>query len=231
MVPELDVAAADRLYRRLAAVWGSAPVLDVGAGVGAVSAELVARGVRLLLTDVVDWRAGVARGLPFVRADAAALPVRTGGCGGVHVARVLAHLPDWRAALAECVRVLAPGGVLALWLGSPLFHGEVRALLDVFYGRAGVELAPVHHPPTPEAVADALAGHGLTRVEVVEERGTVWATPRQAVTDAATIRHRYAPGQDLSGLPAVAEAVLAASPVPADVPVPQPRVVRYWLYR
>jgi hypothetical protein len=94
-----------------------------------------------------------------------------------------------------------------------------------------VELAPVRNPPTPDAVADALAGHGLTRVEVVAEHGTVLATPREALTDAATIRHRYAPGQDLSGLPAVAEAVLAASPVPVDVPVPQPRTVRYWLYR
>jgi hypothetical protein len=69
-----DVGAV--LYGRLRRELGSDVVLDVGAGSGVVGAEL---GERVVLTDVVDWRSVP---LPFVRADAAALPFRSGCCSG-----------------------------------------------------------------------------------------------------------------------------------------------------
>lgn len=49
----------------------------------------------------------------FVRqADASALPLDAGAADLVTVHQVLHYLPDPRAALAECARVLAPGGLL-----------------------------------------------------------------------------------------------------------------------
>jgi SAM-dependent methyltransferase len=87
------------------------PVLDVGCGPGVHTAALRAdRPQRIVLA--ADLSPGMAReaGAPSVVADAAALPVATGSCGGVLAMHMLYHLPDPQAAVREIRRVLAPGG-------------------------------------------------------------------------------------------------------------------------
>jgi ubiquinone/menaquinone biosynthesis C-methylase UbiE len=46
--------------------------------------------------------------------DATALPVADGNCDLVVSFHAFHHIEDWRAAVAECARVLRPGGQLAL---------------------------------------------------------------------------------------------------------------------
>ncbi len=107
--PPLDLPglAADLLHD----VTG--PVLDVGCGPGLHTAALRAdRPQRTVIA--ADLSPGMAReaGAPSVIADAAALPVASGSCGGVLAMHMLYHLPDPEAAVREIQRVRAPGGTV-----------------------------------------------------------------------------------------------------------------------
>jgi SAM-dependent methyltransferase len=208
-------------------------VLDVGTGSGVAAAELTGRGVAVLAIDVVDWRPTASS--PLLLGDACCLPVRSASCGGVHLARVLYHVPDWRAALAEAVRVLAPGGVVCVWLGGPLFNGVLRVLVDALHAEArrrGLRPADVGADlPRPEAVDAELARLGSCGPALLEVSGVLPVTPRQAVTYVVDNPQRWAPGQDLPALADIGATVLAGCAVDVDVPVPQERAVQYRVYR
>ncbi|SHE98069.1 class I SAM-dependent methyltransferase [Streptoalloteichus hindustanus] len=242
--PDLSSAAAEQLYGTLAGLFRGGgpvpnsvlgPVLDVGAGSGRLAAELARRGVPLLLLDLTDARQAGAPNAPFLRGDASRLPVRSGSCSGVHLARVLLHLADWRAAAAECVRVLRPAGVLALSLGWRLYDGPLRELVGAVHDAAearGLRLEPVRADlDGPEELDSAFLRLGLGSPELVEVSGAVAVTPRQAVADAVHTTHRWLPGQDLGALPDIGAAVLAGSGLDADQPIPQVRTVSYRVYR
>jgi SAM-dependent methyltransferase len=107
--PPLDLPklAADLLHD------AAGPVLDVGCGPGVHTAAL--RADRPQGTVIAaDLSPGMAReaGAPSVIADAAALPVATGSCGGVLAMHMLYHVPDPEAAVRETKRVMAPGGTV-----------------------------------------------------------------------------------------------------------------------
>lgn len=97
-------------------------VLEVGAGSGAMAAEVLNRhqGARLTATDfdqaMVD--AAAARLAPFGRratvrqADATNLPFADQSFDAVLSWIMLHHTVEWERAVAECVRVLRPGGRL-----------------------------------------------------------------------------------------------------------------------
>lgn len=230
----LPAGVSGPLYARLAADLGGGPVLDVGAGSGVVSSELVAAGCRLVLTDVVDWRSPRADGLPFVLADAAALPFGSGTCTGVHLARVLHHVPDWRAVLAEAVRVLGPGGALCLSLGDRPVSDGLRALVDqgsdVAQRWGLVSAAPVTGPSASDADAH-LADLGMAREAAFEFGADVPVTPRQVLTAALGNPFRWTPGQDLRTVPEVVAEVLANTGLDPDRPVLRDRTVTYRTYR
>lgn len=88
--------------------------LDLGCGSGG-NLELLARFADR--TVAADLSLGALRALDGTRgacADACALPFGDGAFDLVNLFNVLEHVPDDRGALAECARVLAPGGVLLL---------------------------------------------------------------------------------------------------------------------
>ena len=97
-------------------------VLEVGAGSGAMAAELLAMfpDVRLTATDVDDEmvEAAAARLSAFGdratarQADATALPFADGSFDTVLSWVMLHHTVEWETALAEAMRVLRPGGHL-----------------------------------------------------------------------------------------------------------------------
>lgn len=132
-------------------------VLDLGTGGGRHAFECYRRGARVVALDLnpADL-AGVASmfsamdqtreattpaaALP-VRADAYRLPFDDAAFDVVIAAEILEHLPDDRAAIAEAVRVLRPGGRIAVtvprwwpericWALSDAYHevegGHVR---------------------------------------------------------------------------------------------------------
>ncbi|AHH96132.1 class I SAM-dependent methyltransferase [Kutzneria albida] len=227
----MPVQVADQLYGRLRAELGPGPVLDVGIGTGAVSAELVARGVPVLLLDVVDMRGPHAPAAPFVLGSACELPIGAESVTGVHLARVLHHVPDWRLALAEALRVLVPGGALCLTLGGRLYANQLASLRDqVFDAGERLGLRGAHHVHEPRGVEAVDAELGI-EPEVVEYRFDVTGTPRQAVTDAANHTYAWQPGQDLTVLRPVADQVLTESGLDPDAPITHERVVSYRIYR
>ena len=87
--------------------------LEIGAGVGAMSAQLLTLYPKFLMVAMAEqvlagfgWRASVQR------ADAAQLPFPDGRFDLVLSAAMLHHVIEWDTALAEAVRVLRPGGRL-----------------------------------------------------------------------------------------------------------------------
>lgn len=109
----------------------SATVLDLGAGVGRVSARLAPRVGRLVCADLAPGmldrlgRRLDAAAVPRARYDrirhrADALPYRDGSLGAVACLGLLEHLPEEvrDATLREIARVLRAGGHLALVLNN-----------------------------------------------------------------------------------------------------------------
>ena len=98
-----------RVDRDLAAASGhlSGRVLDVG-GARQRGAFRRPRGARWILADIERAQR------PDVGADVQALPFRDSAFDAVKATEVLEHVPDVARALAECRRVLRPGGHLVI---------------------------------------------------------------------------------------------------------------------
>ncbi|MFI9388016.1 class I SAM-dependent methyltransferase [Kutzneria sp. NPDC052558] len=235
--PVPDEAARD-LYGRLRHFLPGV-VLDVGCGTGAIAASLAGPGSLgpapavsgfLILLDAVDLRGPLAADFPFVLGDACALPFATGSLDGVHLARVLHHVSDWRVALTEASRVVRPGGAIAITLGGRMFASELSPLRDaVFDEGRRLGLRGAHHPHGPSGYEDLDTVLGVA--EVVEVAFPQSDTPRQVALDAATHPYAWLPGQDLSPLQAVAAQVLARSGFDPDAPIVHERVISYRVYR
>ena len=122
-------------------------VLEVGAGTG-----LIMEGLRDAPRSItgLDISSGMlekaaARKLKVVQGSATALPFEDEQFDLAYSFKVLAHVPDIKAALFEMARVLRPGGhlvaefynahsvrKLAKWLGGPGNISERRTEADVF---------------------------------------------------------------------------------------------------
>jgi SAM-dependent methyltransferase len=103
------------------------PVLEVGAGTGAVAVALAERGFPVCGVDISPAmlsRAHQRVGGVVAVADACALPVRSQSVPNVLFAHVLHLVSDLRLALAEAARVLASGGRLVA------VHGHLEADRD-----------------------------------------------------------------------------------------------------
>ncbi|MFC0435882.1 class I SAM-dependent methyltransferase [Kutzneria buriramensis] len=217
--------AARDLYGRLRSFLPGV-ALDVGCGVGSVAAGL---GGPLVLLDAVDLRGPLASDFPFVLGDACALPFASASVGGVHLARVLHHVSDWRLALSEARRVVRPGGAVAVTLGGRMFASALAPLRDAVFEegqRLGIAGAHHVHGPTGYEDVDSVLGAG----EVVEVAFPQFDTPRQVAVDAAGHPYAWLPGQDLSPLQAVAERLLAEWEADPDEPVEHERVISYRVY-
>ena len=104
-------AILDRL--QLDAVCAAKRVLELGCGTGRLLVQSTARerfGVDI--SEAMLDRAR-ARGLDVALADAQDLPLRDASVDGIIAGKGVFRYLEPAAALAECARVLAPGGVLA----------------------------------------------------------------------------------------------------------------------
>jgi len=90
-------------------------VLEVGCGTGLILARLARLARRAVGVDLSPGMLAVARdrGLDVVEGDATALPFPDASFDAVVSFKVLAHVPDIRAALSEMARVARPGGIVA----------------------------------------------------------------------------------------------------------------------
>ncbi len=118
-------------------------VLDVGAGTGKLTRELVSRGASVVAVEPVPaMRAVLEQAVPAARAldgTAEALPAANESVDAIVVASAF-HWFDGPAAVAEFHRILRPGGRLALvWnrrrREQPL-HAAISAIIEPYRGDA-----------------------------------------------------------------------------------------------
>lgn len=136
--------------------------VDLGAGTGYLAACLQALGWQ---PWALDLAAGMcvtlrARGLPALAADAEALPLASGSVAWLGSSYALQWCPAPERAVAECARVLAPGGELRLALPVT---GMLSELAEVWQA-AG--LPPrVNRVEAPAAWLAQLEAAGLTPLQ------------------------------------------------------------------
>jgi sarcosine/dimethylglycine N-methyltransferase len=132
--------AVDALARR-AGIGATSRVLDVCAGLGG-PARFVAgrRDARVVALELHRGRAAGAarlnrlvgaRGVTVVRGNATALPFARGAFDACLSQEALLHISDKATVLAECHRVLAPGGRIAFsdWIAFPRLGDREREQL------------------------------------------------------------------------------------------------------
>jgi SAM-dependent methyltransferase len=144
---------AGRLFQLSRAVGELTPpgseLLDLGCGSGELARHLAARGYRVTGCDIAPTMlsqaalADVRHAVRWVRLEPCwqALPFAEGSLDAVVSASVLEYVPDPGAVLAECARVLRPGGVLVCTV--PDMTHPVRWLEWPLRLMAGTSLATV----------------------------------------------------------------------------------------
>jgi SAM-dependent methyltransferase len=201
-------------YLALASYCTGAKVLEAGCGEGYGAALLAQRAARVLALDYDEPTVThVARRYPAVgavRGNVAALPVASATVDVVANFQVLEHLWDQAGFLAECRRVLRPGGRLLVTTpnrltftpesDTPLNPYHTRELspseLDLLLREAGfgVEaLRGLHHGPGLRALDERYGGSIIdAQLEVVlgELPGQArW--PEKLLADVAAIPAGY----------------------------------------
>lgn len=196
----------DAHWRRVAAAAaepGGARVLDVAAGTGALSHELIAHGAREVVALDLSYemlsegqRRLRGRNVPdvtWVNGDAQRLPLPDASVDAVTIGFGLRNVPDPRAALAEFARVTRPGGrIVVLEFARPTWPPFRRLYTE--YLTAALPRIAEALAPSPEAyryladsilawpdrrhLADWMQRAGWTAVQVKDLSGGIVAAHR-----------------------------------------------------
>lgn len=142
-------------------------VLEIGAGSGAMAAELLAKNPRITVTatdidpvmvdDSATRLAGFGERARSEIADVTALPYPDSSFDNVLSFLMLHHVMEWRAALAEIARVLRPGGTL---LGYDLTRSPVPSFIHRYDGSPHILI-------TPGELSEGCVDVGLQRIDVI----------------------------------------------------------------
>jgi SAM-dependent methyltransferase len=171
-------AVAAQIGRSIAGIVGDgALVLELGIGTARIARPVADAGCRVIGIDVAHemLRRAQARGFErLVRGNLMQLPLADASVDAVLVVHVLHHLSDWRAALAEALRVLRPGGVMLIgndWLAPDSCVRRMRATLR----NAVIAARPELKPPGAGAAFGRALGH-LGGVEEPDVVAASWST-------------------------------------------------------
>lgn len=190
---------------------GESLVLDVGCGVGFDLARLEAAGLAAIGVDPsavmlaraettsIPPPAGAGGPTPttphrprrLVQADGAHLPFADASLDGCRIERVLQHVEDPAAVVAEVRRVLRPGGFLAVFEPD---HTSFRVHSDAgddFLWKA----MRARHKAIGAELPDLLEAHGFTIDDVVTESSRGFAFDRLPVDAEAVVRRAVIDGK------------------------------------
>lgn len=165
-------------------------ILELGVGTGRIAVPVAAAGVRVVGVDISAAMLGVARrrGLTaLLRGDAARLPCAAGVFDAVLLVHVLHLVPQWRAALADIVASLRPGGLLLQgreWRDPQSCAEQLRQELR----KAVLRHAPGAGPPAARAdIPGALLELGVQpEGELVAAEWTVPRSPAEVIRGMAS---------------------------------------------
>jgi SAM-dependent methyltransferase len=162
-------------------------VLDVATGPGALAAELDRRGAHVTGVDLspgmIEMATQLYPGIDFRVADVEHLPFANGSFDSLVCNFAIGHFPYPEIAIAECARVLRPGGRIAVsWWDDP-----VRQRIQGLFREAIAEIGVSPPPDVPngysilrfsnsDALAALLTGTGVTDVRV-DEHHTSYVVP------------------------------------------------------
>jgi ubiquinone/menaquinone biosynthesis C-methylase UbiE len=128
---------------------GRGRVVEIGVGTGQVALPLHDAGIPLvgmdlsspMLGKLLD-KCGGRSPFPLVQADATRMPFSDHAFGAAYLRWVLHLIPGWRDALEAIVRVVEPGGIVLILLGSA---GKDTPQADIqrrFAALAGISFEP-----------------------------------------------------------------------------------------
>lgn len=198
--------------------------IDIGCGTGAEVrrlARLVGPAGRAVGVEPhQDLRAEAQRraadegvSAEFVDGDALALPFEDGSVDVVRSERVFQHLPDPEGAIAEIVRVLAPGGRVAItdsdWATAVLFPGDP----DVVRRLHESNMSRMANPFSGRRLRGQLTRAGLT-VDPEIGSGAV-ILPDMLLANPAVARMNTAPALEAGDITAAEAEALEQSVVEA----------------
>lgn len=116
--PDYPAALYDAIGAALPRPWSQTTVVDVAAGTGIATRQLAERAGEVIAVELSASMLGqllaASPGLPAAQGSGNALPLRDGSADLVTYAQAF-HWVDPERAIPEILRVLRPGGVLALW--------------------------------------------------------------------------------------------------------------------
>jgi ubiquinone/menaquinone biosynthesis C-methylase UbiE len=172
LTPEASAATTEVLAEELAA---RQPVLEIGVGTGLIGLPLAAAGIRLVGLDLsrpmlgkIVEKSGGRSPFPLVVGEATTLPFGDRAFGGAYARHVLHLIGEWRRALVELVRVVAPGGVLLINIGfneGP--WQEIGDHMDEQVGRDGHRVVGLDFDGVDE-LDQAMDGLGASHRELPE---------------------------------------------------------------
>lgn len=198
-------AAWDRMLDLVIPAGGALDALDVGCGTGFLSLELAARGHRVTGADFAPAMLAEARGkaaaqavsVLFEEADAEQLPFPPSSFDLVVSRHVLWTLPHPEAAIDEWIRVLRPGGRLAIWDSqfdpSVLETAPQNARISTEYAGIGDRL-PFLGGRAQGEIEALFRAHGLVAVRGDPVQDLVAAQAQRMIEEGmeSRVRRRYA---------------------------------------
>ncbi len=182
------------------ALAGAAPpdrplrVIEPGAGTGRVLLPLAAAGAWVLGADLsagmlstlrakAQDGAGGAGAVRAVRADAARLPFAAGTFDAAVLVHILHLVPDWQRVLAEVIRVVRPGGPIALGIdeSAPSAADWIAERWAAQVAAAGGARPPNRRAAVHAAALQALAARGYRLHEPPDVTWAETQTPAEAL--------------------------------------------------
>jgi ubiquinone/menaquinone biosynthesis C-methylase UbiE len=119
----------------------NARVLDIASGTGLVAAALAGRGHTVTGIDIAERMLACARArvpsATFVTGNAEALPFGRGSFDAAVSAQAF-HWMDRPKALAEAIRVVRPGGIVAIWWKELMRGDTVRLVREQVSDELGI---------------------------------------------------------------------------------------------